>query len=318
MNVDRLIYIIAAIFGLDYRICAPARDMEAEDALTRALARNGGDGLTACNPDAGACPKPCLRHRRVNVGIWPSWRCRKYRRWDFESENCRPCLPDLAPRLDCGTYQDHLETIERKERLVAFVKAHQQGAPIELRNMTGDEVPPQIEHLAAVFDLSENQAAQMFALARQARTISDNMGISPLWDREPARLPIIDPPSPNWRNLPTLLHFEKPWWAQYYKPERVALITDPSPAEPMQWTVSSNIPRPFEGRTYRFDPISITVSLPDEPHPAAPDYSSLLAAALPQQPAQDSSTEASPLTPEPIQGHPTTPAPPQSSPSRSS
>lgn len=316
MNVDRLIYIIAAIFGLDYRICAPARDMEAEDALTRALARNGGDGLTACNPDAGACPKPCLRHRRVNVGIWPSWRCRKYRRWDFESENCRPCLPDLAPRLDCGTYQDHLETIERKERLVAFVKAHQQGAPIELRNMTGDEVPPQIEHLAAVFDLSENQAAQMFALARQARTISDNMGISPLWDREPS--------CPSWaqsgqervwwdRNMGSLRSSGQPeiinppnttWYAHY-----------PAPEVKAGGTLHSGV---LWHARYSVNPISITVALPDEDRPAVSDYSPLLAAALPQQPSQDSSVSTSPPTPEQTQGHPTTLALPQSSPSHSS
>ena len=122
MDIDRLVYIIAATFGLDYRICTPTRDIEAEDALTRALARNGGDGLTACHEDAGVCPKPCLRHRGVNVGIWPNWRCRKYKIWDFESENCRPCLPDLAPRLDCGTYQEHIAHEELKRKFANYIE----------------------------------------------------------------------------------------------------------------------------------------------------------------------------------------------------
>lgn len=237
MDTERLVFIIAATFGLDYRICTPTRDMQAEGALTRALARNGGDGLTDCHEDAGVCPKPYLRHRRVNVGIWPNWRCRKYRRWDFESENCAAAFRRLGSE-NCGTYQDHIDLENRKAWLADLVKRHQSGAPVELWKMAGDE-----------FGLTLGQLEQLLALARQARNISDNMGIghrlevdkSGLFYTQPY---ITDPP-------------DTTWYAQY--PEQVWNER----SEP-QWTVTSTAPRPFEGKTYRFDPISITDLLPDE------------------------------------------------------
>lgn len=248
----------------------PPRDLEAEAELSRALARNGGDGLTACGEDAGLCPKPRLRHRRVNAGVWPNWRC-VYVEWAvIGSRLCRAQdFTGRYPFSTCGTHQDHLKTIERKERLIAFVKAQQQGACIRL---------PEATHM---IDSTPNGAEGAFgalldSMVRQARNISDSMGISPIWNRESSEI-IIGP-------------------------------------EPMQWAVSSNIPRLFEGRTYRFDFI--------DPSPAEP----LPASALPlvealvshPQPSQDSEASTSLPAPEPTQGHPTTPAPPQSSPSRSS
>ena len=272
MDTDRLVCIIAAIFGLDYRICAPARDLEAEDALTRALARNGGDGLTACNPDAGACPKPCLRHRRANVGIWPNWRMKRYRRWDFESENCRPCLPDLAPRLDCGTYQEHLAHEELKRKTAAYIQNR--------RNQEWDYDPhatppifwsngPSGEDggLVSLFNLQAED------LLRQARNISDNMGISPLWDREPdlkfGGETVIHELAAN--STPAN-EIDTTWHAQYPAPTLRSVVNS-------QWTITENEPLPFEGRTYRFDPISFTVPPPAESPPPS---------ASPQPPSPDS------------------------------
>lgn len=273
MDIDRLVYIIAATFGLDYRICTPTRDIEAEDALTRALARNGGDGLTACHEDASACPKPCLRHRRVNVGIWPNWRCNwsslEFSRW----HDCPLALPGttIGGYLDarnCGTYQDHLAHEELKRKTAAYIQNR--------RNQEWDYDPhatppifwsngPSGEDggLVSLFNLQAED------LLRQARNISDNMGISPMWDREPSR--------PSWaqngeerawwdRNLGSLRSSSPPnttWHAQY--PEQVWNER----SEP-QWTVSSPAPRPLEGRTYRFDPVSFTVPPPAEsPQPSA-------------------------------------------------
>ena len=232
MDTERLVFIIAA---------NPTRDLEAEDALTRDLARSGGDGLTACKQDAGACPKPCLRHRRVNVGIWPNWRMREsFVDWQMWGHDC----PDVRPRgmsPDCGTYQDHLAREELKRETAAYIQNRRNQEwdydpyatpPIFWSN--APRVPPDVDHLAAVFGLNDAQALQLFAMARQARNISDNMGISPLWDRESARLPIIDPPPQTWSSrLPISSQFEKPWWAQYYKLERVA-ITDLSSVESHQ------------------------------------------------------------------------------------
>ena len=237
MDTDRLVYIIAA---------NPNRDIEAEDALTRALARCGGDGLTACNPDAGACPKPCLRHRRVNVGIWPNWRVKQYRRWDFESENC-PARHEYEHDR-CQDFGAHLDREARKLRIASYVQnMAKQGWAYEPH-----ETPPifwsngpsgETVDLVTVF----NHQAE--GLLRQARNITQNIGVSPMWDRESSEI-LIEP-------------------------------------EPMKWTISSSVPLPFEGRTYRFDPISITVPLPDEsPQPSASHQS--LPAASPQLPSPDS------------------------------
>jgi len=295
MNVDRLVYIIAAIFGLDYRICAPARDLEAEDALAHALARNGGDGLTACKEDAGACPKPCLRHRRVNVGIWPNWRCNwsslEFSRW----HDCPLALPGttIGGYLDaknCGTYQDHIANEELKRKTAAYIqnRLNQEWdydpyatPPIFWSN--GPRVTPDVEHLAAVFGLNDAQAAQLFAMAQQARNISDNMGISPLWDRDPDRkfggATVIH----ELANEPNPAHeIDTTWYAQY--PEQVWNER----SEP-QWTVTSLAPRSFEGRTYRFDPISITVPLPAESPQPSSSLPPSLDASLPQ-PSPDSAT----------------------------
>lgn len=251
MDNNHLVYRLVCIIGGGI-----TRDLEAEGALTRALARNGGDGLTACNPDAGACPKPCLRHRRVNVGIWPNWRLgQSMLGWREPSRK----WPDTSPFVklrgepDCGTYQDHLDYEKKKAWLADLVKRHQGGEPVALWNMTGDE------------------------LARQPPVT---------WSSEPSR--------PSWaqngqervwwdRNLGSLRSSNQPdttWYAQY--PEQVRN----EQSEP-QWTVTSPVPRPFEGKTYRFDPISITVPLPVEsPQPSA-SHQSLLAAAIPP-PAPDS------------------------------
>ena len=231
MGIDRIVYIIAAIFGLDYRICTPTRDMQAEGALTRALARNGGDGLTACNPDAGVCPKPCLRHRRANVGIWPNWRTVAWRK--------------SMHMLDVCPSRHEYENDQCQD-----------------------------------FDA---QAAQLFAMAQQARNISDNMGISSLWDREPDRkfggATVIH----ELANEPNPAHeIDTTWYAQY--PEQVWNER----SEP-QWTVTSLAPRSFEGRTYRFDPISITVLLPAESPQPSSSLPPSLDASLPQ-PSPDSAT----------------------------
>lgn len=250
----------------------PPRDLEAEAELSRALARNGGDGLTACGEDAGLCPKPRLRHRRVNVGVWPNWRLEEsFVGWSMKGYECPLAFrgTTIGGYLDsknCGTYQDHLKTIERKERLIAFVKAQQQGARIRLPEAT------------YTIDSTPNGAEGAFgalldSMAHQGRNISDNMGI---WNRESSEI-IIEP-------------------------------------EPMQWAVSSNIPRLFEGRTYRFDFIDPS---PSEPLPASalPLVEALVSH---PQPSQDSEASTSLPAPEPTQGHPTTPAPPRSSLSRSS
>ena len=172
----------------------PPRDLEAEAELSRALARNGGDGLTACGEDAGLCPKPRLRHRRVNVGVWPNWRC-VYVEWAvIGSRLCRAQdFTGRYPFSTCGTYQDHLETIERKERLIAFMKAQQQGARIGLpeATYTTDSTPNGAEGaFGALLD----------SMVRQARNISDSMGISIQWDREPSR--------PSWAQDGQ----ERVWW----------------------------------------------------------------------------------------------------------
>ena len=244
MGIDRIVYIIAAIFGLDYRICTPTRDMQAEGALTRALARNGGDGLTACNPDAGACPKPCLRHRRVNVGIWPNWRAVAWRRSIHMLDTCPSRHEYEIDR--CQDFSAHLDREARKLRIASYVQSMaKQGWAYEPH-----ETPPifwsngptgETVDLVTVF----NHQAE--GLLRQARNIAQNMGISPLWNREPN---IIEPP-------------DTTWYAQY--PEQVWNER----SEP-QWTVSSPAPRPLEGRTYRFDPVSFTVPPPAEsPQPSA-------------------------------------------------
>jgi len=275
MDTDRLVYIIAA---------NPNRDIEAEDALTRALARCGGDGLTACNPDAGACPKPCLRHRRVNVGIWPNWRVKQYRRWDFESENC-PARHEYEHDR-CQDFGAHLDREARKLRIASYVQnMAKQGWAYEPH-----ETPPAFwsngpsGEDGGLVSLFNHQAE---GLLRQARNISDNMGISPMWDREPSR--------PSWaqngeervwwdRNLGSLRSSSPPnttWHAQY--PEQVWNER----SEP-QWTVTSPAPRPFEGRTYRFDPISFTVPMPAEPPPSSSSLAQPSLDALPRQPAPDS------------------------------
>ena len=242
--------------------------------------------MTACGEDVGLCPRPRLRHRRVNAGVWPNWRC-AHVAWPIVGGRwCR--VRDFTGRYPfntCGTYQDHLETIERKEKLLAFVRAQQQGARVRLPEAT------------YVIDSTPNGAEGAFgalldSMVRQSRNISDNMGISPLWDREPE---IINPP-------------DTTWWAQY-----------PEPTSRPPLVVSRNNPSPPQGsKTYKFGSTSFTVALPDEDRPGVSDYSPLLAAALPQQPAPNSSTSTSQPTPEQKRGHPTTPAPPQSSPSRSS
>ena len=238
MDTDRLVYIIAA---------NPTRDIEAEDALTRALARCGGDGLTACNPDAGACPKPCLRHRRVNVGIWPNWRVKQYRRWDFESENC-PARHEYEHDR-CQDFGAHLDREARKLRIASYVQnMAKQGWAYEPH-----ETPPifwsngpsgETVDLVTVF----NHQAE--GLLRQARNITQNIGVSPMWDRESSEI-LIEP-------------------------------------EPMKWTISSSVPLPFEGRTYRFDPISFTVPLPDESPQPSSSLAQPLPAASPQLPSPDS------------------------------
>jgi len=236
MDTERLVYIIAATFGLDYRICTPVRDLEAEDALTRALARNGGDGLTACHEDASACPKPCLRHRRVNVGIWPNWRCDwsslEFSKW----HDCPLALPGttIGGYLDaknCGTYQDHIANEELNRKTAAYIQNR--------RNQEWDRDP----------DRKFGGATVIHELA----------------------------------NEPNPAHeIDTTWHAQY--PEQVWNER----SEP-QWTVTSTAPRPFEGKTYRFDPISITVPLPVEsPQPSASHQS--LPAASPQPPSPDSAT----------------------------
>lgn len=228
MDTDRLVYIIAA---------NPNRDIEAEDALTRALARCGGDGLTACNPDAGACPKPCLRHRRVNVGIWPNWRVKQYRRWDFESENC-PARHEYEHDR-CQDFGAHLDREARKLRIASYVQnMAKQGWAYEPH-----ETPPifwsngpsgETVDLVTVF----NHQAE--GLLRQARNISDNMGISPLWNREPD---IINPPDTTWyaqypeRKLPQLVASWPFWRAKH------SILTDPPPDESRQ--PSSSLAQPL-------------------------------------------------------------------------
>ncbi len=270
MNNNHLIYRLVSIIGEN-----PARDLEAEDALTRALARNGGDGLTTCHEDAGVCPKPCLRHRRVNVGIWPNWRMRESflfrkadRKWKIGQGCCNDALPGTTTgqHLDsknCGTYQDHLDLEDLRQRTANYiqkVRDQARSGPVQYLAQTES---------AYLVDSTPNGASGAFgalldSMVRQARNISDNMGISPLWDREPN---IINPP-------------DTTWYAQY--PEQVWNER----SEP-QWTVTSTAPRPFEGKTYRFDPISITVPLPAEsPQPFASPQP-LLDASI-HQPAPDS------------------------------
>ena len=267
MDIDRLVYIIAATFGLDYRICTPARDLEAEGALTRALARSGGDGLTACHEDAGACPKPCLRHRRVNVGIWPNWRLGQsmlgWREPGSKWPNVSPFVK-LRGEPDCGTYQEHLAHEELKRKLASYlenIKAEQARTAQFLAN----------QEATYLVDITPNGASGAFGallddMVRQARNITQNMGISPLWNKEPN---IINPP-------------DTTWYAQY--PEQVWHER----SEP-QWTVTSLAPRSFEGRTYRFDPISITVPLPAESPQPSSSLPPSLDASLPQ-PSPDSAT----------------------------
>lgn len=235
MHAERLVKILAANPNPDPAEAelaralvmsdSPPRDLEAEAELSRALARNGGDGLTACGEDAGLCPKPRLRHRRVNAGVWPNWRC-VYVEWAvIGSRLCRAQdFTGRYPFSTCGTHQDHLKTIERKERLIAFVKAQQQGARIRLPEAT------------YTIDSTPNGAEGAFgalldSMVRQARNISDSMGISIQWDREPSR--------PSWaqdgqervwwdRNMGSLRSSGRPeiinlpdttWYAQYPEPE---------------------------------------------------------------------------------------------------
>lgn len=244
MDTERLVYIIAATFGLDYRICTPTRDIEAEGALTRALARNGGDGLTACKEDAGMCPKPCLRHRRVNVGIWPNWRTVAWRKSMHMLDVC-PSRHEYE-NDQCQDFGAHLDREARKLRIASYVQnMAKRGWAYEPH-----ETPPifwsngpsgETVDLVTVF----NHQAE--GLLRQARNITQNIGVSPMWDRESSEI-LIGP-------------------------------------EPMKWTISSSDPRPFEGRTYRFDPISITVPLPAESlQPSAAPQPSLDAALPPPEP----------------------------------
>ena len=244
MGIDRLVCIIAAIFGLDYRICAPARDLEAEDALAHALARNGGDGLTACKEDAGMCPKPCLRHRRVNVGIWPNWRAVAWRRSIHMLDTCPSRHEYEIDR--CQDFSAHLDREARKLRIASYVQSMaKQGWAYEPH-----ETPPifwsngptgETVDLVTVF----NHQAE--GLLRQARNITQNMGVSPLWNRESSEI-LIEP-------------------------------------EPMKWTISSSVPRPFEGKTYIFD---LSDPLPAEsPQPSSSLAPPSLDASLPQ-PAPDS------------------------------
>lgn len=288
MHAERLVKILAANPNPDPAEAelaralvmsdSPPRDLEAEAELSRALARSGGDGMTACGEDAGLCPKPRLRHRRVNAGVWPNWRMRQYRRWDFEPENC-PARHEYENDR-CQDFAYHLRREELKRKTENYIQNRRNQEwdydpyatpPIFWSNEP--EIAANVGHLAAIFDLSAEQAAQLFVMAHQGRNISDNMGI---WNRESSEI-IIEP-------------------------------------EPMQWAVSSNIPRLFEGRTYRFDFIDPS---PSEPLPASalPLVEALVSH---PQPSQDSSTSTSLPTQEPTQGHPKTPAPPQSSPSRSS
>lgn len=240
MHAERLVKILAANPNPDPAEAelaralvmsdSPPRDLEAEAELSRALARNGGDGLTACGEDAGLCPKPRLRHRRVNVGVWPNWRLEEsFVGWSMKGYECPLAFrgTTIGGYLDsknCGTYQDHLETIERKERLIAFMKAQQQGARIGLpeATYTTDSTPNGAEGaFGALLD----------SMVRQARNISDSMGISIQWDREPSR--------PSWaqdgqervwwdRNMGSLRSSGRPeiinlpdttWYAQYPEPE---------------------------------------------------------------------------------------------------
>ena len=201
------------------------------------------------------------------MGIWPNWRCRKYRRWDFESENCAEALPGttIGQRLDsknCGTYQDHLTREELKRKTAAYIQNRRN------QEWDGAQYLVATENTCLV-DSTPSGASGAFGalldgMVRQARNISDNVGISPLWDREPD---IINPP-------------DTTWYAQY--PEQAWNER----SEP-QWTVTTPAPRPFEGRTYRFDPISITDLSPVEsPQPSASHQPS--PAASPRPPAPDS------------------------------
>jgi hypothetical protein len=206
----------------------PPRDLEAEAELSRALARNGGDGLTACGEDAGLCPKPRLRHRRVNVGVWPNWRC-VYVEWAvIGSRLCRAQdFTGRYPFSTCGTYQDHLNHEELKRKTANYIQ--------HCLNQEWDynpySTPP-----ASVWSRGPIDAAAAFGVAldsmvRQARNISDSMGISIQWDREPSR--------PSWaqdgqervwwdRNMGSLRSSGRPeimnppdttWYAQYPEPE---------------------------------------------------------------------------------------------------
>ena len=172
MNAERLVLIIAVSL---------ARDIEAEDALTRALARSGGDGLADCASSVGLCPRPCLRHRRANVGIWPNWRTVAWKKSIHMLDVC----PDRHEYEHdrCQNFGAHLAREGLRLRLADYVQ-----------NMID-----------------------------QGWVYNPPPGAAPLF----------------WSNWP-----------------------------PPHFVVSSNIPRPFEGRTYLFD-LTDDEPLPSPPLPAS-------------------------------------------------
>lgn len=196
MNAERLVLIIAVSL---------TRDLEAEGALARALARSGGDGLTACSALVDLCPKPCLRHRRVNVGIWPNWRMNQRRRWDFDPDKC-PARHEYEHDR-CQNFGAHLDRETLKLKLANYVQHR--------RNQEWD-YDPYVFWSSTPSGQDSPLTATLNSMMRQARSISENMGISHLWNREPNKI-----------------------------------LTGPEPL--LRWTVTSPPPRPFEGRTYLFD-----------------------------------------------------------------
>lgn len=230
MDNNHLVYRLVSIIGGGL-----TRDLEAEDALTRALARSGGDGLNACHEDAGACPKPCLRHRRVNVGIWPNWRLgQSMLGWREPSRK----WPDTSPFVklrgepDCGTYQDHLDYEKKKAWLADLVKRHQWGEPVALWNMTGDELARQ-----PPVTWSSEPSRPSWAQNGQERV---------WWDRNLGSLRSSNQPDTTWyaqypeRKLPQLVASWPFWRAKH------SILTDPPPDESRQ--PSSSLSQPYPSR----------------------------------------------------------------------
>jgi len=212
---------------------SPPRDLEAEAELSRALARNGGDGLTACGEDAGLCPKPRLRHRRVNVGVWPNWRLEEsFVGWSMKGYECPlafsgTTIGGYLNAKNCGTYQDHLNHEELKRKTANYIQ--------HCLNQEWDynpySTPPASVWSGGPIDAAAAFGVALDSMVRQARNVSDNMGISIQWDREPSR--------PSWaqdgqervwwdRNMGSLRSSGRPeiinlpdttWYAQYPEPE---------------------------------------------------------------------------------------------------